>query len=103
VLEQYGYHVTSAAGPAEAIDAARQTRFDLLVTDVVLRTGRGPALAQELRALDPQLKVLLISGYCETTVNRQDPLPNSHFLQKPFTPPTLAAKVRDVLAAGGHA
>jgi CheY-like chemotaxis protein len=100
VLEGCGYRVMTAASPAEA----RQTMAEgneeaaLLLADVVLPGQSGPGLYGDLSASHPSLKVLYISGYADTAVQRVGALGrDAAFLQKPFTPKALAGKVREVL------
>jgi two-component system cell cycle sensor histidine kinase/response regulator CckA len=58
----------------------------------------GRELARRLAAHSPGIKVVFMSGYTENTVNQHGVLePGTHFLQKPFTPAALAAKLREVL------
>jgi CheY-like chemotaxis protein len=98
-LKVHGYRVICASGGAEAIAAAHEhERIDLLLTDVVMPKMNGSELARELRAQFPDLKVLIMSGYTEDTVLRQGLLAASvSFIQKPYTPVSLARKVREVL------
>ena len=59
---------------------------------------RGPALATKLLALDPQMRVLYMSGYTDAMIASQGTIePPGRFLQKPFTPNALAASVREAL------
>lgn len=100
ILEHGGYTVVEAEDAASAVRAAEGHggRIDLLVTDVVMPGLSGPELAERLRASRPGLKVLYLSGYTDDAVVRHGVLHESvNFLQKPFTPAALAAKVRDVL------
>ena len=104
VLLAQGYHVLLAANGAEALPVAGQHKegpIDLLVTDVVLPQLGGIELAHRLRAMYPDIKVLFISGYDRNdpdVINLQDLLAfGSEFLEKPFTPNTLAVKIREVL------
>ena len=77
-------------------------RIDLLLTDVVMPKVNGPELAAKITALRPGLKVLFMSGYTDRAIRVQDRLSSeAPFIQKPFTPQMLAARIREVL--GGQA
>ena len=98
-LRQYGYTVRVAADPAEAIALCEADgRIDLLVTDVVMPLMSGPDLVRRIAALRPELPTLFVSGYTDRALIHQGlRQEGSAFLQKPFTPDTLVAKVREVL------
>jgi len=101
-LKALGYRVLAAATPAEAIAlvAGRTGPLDMLVTDVVLPGMNGRSLAERLIANVPNLKFLLVSGYPDGVTGSGSVLDaHLYFLQKPFTPNALAAKVREVLDA----
>ena len=102
VLQGCGYTILEARDGAEALRVAGQHgRIDLLVSDVVLPRTGGRELAERLAALQPGVRVLFLSGYTEDAVVRHGILEAQvAFLQKPFTPASLAAKVREVLDAG---
>ncbi len=99
-LETYGYTVLAAADAAQALRLVeeRHGQIDLLVTDVVMPQMSGRELVEQLRQRFPTLKVLYVSGYTDDVILRLG-LAQAEvtFLQKPFTPTTLARKVRDVL------
>ena len=58
----------------------------------------GRQLAEELKAARPEIQVLFISGYTETSIVRTGGLGKDEaFLQKPFTPLALARRVREML------
>jgi CheY-like chemotaxis protein len=99
ILEERGYRVQVAGHAAAALALVDGLpRLDLLVTDVVMPGQSGPELATELTSRYPRLRVLYMSGYNESFVGRQGfAQPASRFLQKPFSPETLARKVREVL------
>ena len=96
-LERAGYRVESAANGEEALDLVRAGRqFDVMVTDLVMPGMNGRQVADEVARLSPRTRVLFVSGYFH------DPTVNGsfvHFLQKPFTPVALTAKVREALDA----
>ena len=97
-LEARGYRVLEAAGADAGLALARQESFDLLVTDVVMPGISGPELVSRLRAEGRQLTVLFMSGYTDDALTRYRAADTrTPLLQKPFTPRTLAKKVRDVL------
>ncbi|HEX5660397.1 MAG TPA: ATP-binding protein, partial [Polyangiales bacterium] len=94
-LRSLGYRVVEASGPREALSKALLHDFDLLLTDVVMPDGGGRALAEELTARMPGMKVLFMSGYAYEASTRG--LTGSAFLQKPLTKQKLATQVRRVL------
>jgi CheY-like chemotaxis protein len=96
VLADHGYLVLSAARPGEALDLAERHPgpIHLLVADMVMPEMGGPALARRLLALRPETTVLFMSGYTDQTTDD-----GALFLQKPFTPDTLARTVRAALDA----
>jgi signal transduction histidine kinase/DNA-binding response OmpR family regulator len=101
-LAGHGYHVLAATNGLEALDVAARAdgRIDLLVADVVMPQMGGPALAQRLLALRPDLKVIYVSGYADDALgDRQVLEAGAAFIQKPFPLDTLVRKVREILDA----
>ncbi len=104
-LRRYGYHVIAAANGNEAIAASKDFAgaIDLLVTDVVMPGLSGPEAADRIVAHRPEIRVLFMSGYTESAISHRGVLnPGVAHLQKPFTPETLAEKVRDTLGPAGN-
>jgi len=98
LLGTLSYPVLSAGSGAEALELARQHagEIDVLLCDVAMPGRDGPALAAELLAESPGLKVVFISGFAEDP--SQIPLEHAAFLGKPFTRAELVAKLEEVTA-----
>ena len=100
-LERHGYVVLTAESGSEALRlaAAHQGPIDLLITDVVMPDLRGPDLARRLIEQRPALATLFMSGYMDDALGDDTsslPVPVD-FIQKPFSPSALAARVREML------
>jgi two-component system, cell cycle sensor histidine kinase and response regulator CckA len=101
-LQEFGYGVVEASGGHQALGILerRDTRIDLLITDVILAGMDGPELARRAAELTPDLPVLFISGYTDDEIVRRGLLQKGQpFLQKPFAPEALAAQVTRLLKA----
>jgi CheY-like chemotaxis protein len=101
-LEAQGYVVLAASDAPAALRVVERHggTIHLLVTDVVMPGLSGRELADRLAAQRPGIRVLYMSGYPGDDVVRHGTLPGgSAFLQKPFSPDSLARKVREVLDA----
>ena len=99
VMESAGHRVLRARDAAEAMKLFRRYRkiVDVLLTDVVLPGKNGRELARELRAVDPELKVIFISGYAENVITRQQPRDGAtRYLPKPFSADSLLAEIETV-------
>jgi CheY-like chemotaxis protein len=99
-LERYGYHVL----PAQDADDATTTEgqyigpIHLLLTDIVMPGLNGPDLAQRLVRRRPSMAVLYMSGFAHrVAVDLGSFSAKTSFLQKPFTPVSLATRVRECL------
>jgi two-component system, cell cycle sensor histidine kinase and response regulator CckA len=102
VLKQAGYLVLEAGNGREALllIETHPGAIHLIITDIVMPEMSGKELADRLRTVRPEAKLLFISGYTASAVARDRALePDAAFLQKPFTPGALVAKVREVLDA----
>ncbi|MDB5047505.1 MAG: multi-sensor hybrid histidine kinase [Fibrobacteres bacterium] len=100
ILGRYGFAVLEASSAAEAMDLVeeRPDTVDLVVTDVMLRGEGGHELAESLQSIKPGLRTIFISGHSlESLADRDIIVPADAFLEKPFSPAQLAAKVRTVL------
>jgi CheY-like chemotaxis protein len=102
VLRGYGYVILDADdGPAALrIATTYQGPIDLLLTDVIMPGGLdGRELATHMRAQRPAIKVLYMSGYTQGWLAQAIVDPGQTFMQKPFTPDSLARKVAEMLRA----
>ncbi|MEI6042839.1 MAG: PAS domain-containing protein [Chloroflexota bacterium] len=102
VLHKCGYNVLEAQNGDEAQLLCKRYRgnIHLLLTDIVMPRMNGQEVALQLAPLQPQMKVLYISGYNNQTIVDQTLLEeNGTFLQKPFTPLELTRKVREVITS----
>ena len=100
VLREKGCRVLRAGEGEEAIAlaGAGEEDIDLLITDLVMPRMNGRDLAAELHKTNPRLKVLYISGYIgKASVRIAELGPGTSFLSKPFSPESLARKLRLLL------
>jgi len=100
ILRELGYRVVEAHDGSSALRLLeRQTRVDLLFTDVVLPGGMtGAQVAIQARELRPGLKVLFTTGYARNAIIHHGRLDKGvQLITKPFSAADMAAKVRDVL------
>lgn len=105
VLSEQGYNVLCACDGHDALRMAGEYdgRIHLLITDVIMPHMNGPELAVKLAAVRPEMKILYVSGYSDNDIGDHGVLdPRIELLQKPFTPQTLARKVRDVIRESHH-
>ncbi len=100
VLEMHGYTVLEALDPEDAPPPGQPHPgpIHLVITDVVMPGVSGPELAGRLRAVRPTLRVLCMSGYPESADRPAGEAAWNGWLQKPFNPDGLIAKVRECLA-----
>ncbi len=100
VLSDAGHRVLGASNGRAAFELAQKYPglIDLLVTDVVMPEMSGPDLADQLLKSRPGLIVLFISGYTDHALLHREAIEQgTAFLQKPFLPETLLAKVNALL------
>ncbi|HUE37112.1 MAG TPA: ATP-binding protein [Candidatus Acidoferrum sp.] len=95
ILSEYGYKVFTINNGQKALTllSREDLKVDLLITDVVMPTMGGRELIERARQLQPQLKILCMSG---TSVPPDQQL-GLTYLQKPFTTRDLLSKVRGAL------
>lgn len=106
MVTQFGYAVLTADSGEHALTLYRNHKghIEMLIADVVAPGMSGPMLADRLTALQPDLKVLYISGYDNTHVVQKYVVEKGHaLLSKPFTLEQLKAKMAELLEPAEHA
>jgi CheY-like chemotaxis protein len=106
ILERAGYTVLEATTGADALRLSEEAEptIDLLLTDMVMPDMNGRELAARFYERHPGAATIFMSGYTEDFVLRQGGLdPGVFFIEKPFTPQALSAKVREALGAAAPA
>jgi PAS domain S-box-containing protein len=99
-LKYSGYHVLVAEHAAQALEIldTHPGDLDLVVTDIVMPGESGLELGRHVSERRPDVPVLYMSGYADTSIVRHGTMPKaSHFLQKPFKPGELLRAVRRLL------
>ena len=97
-LTRQGYAVVSASDGDEGLELVRAGgEFDLVVSDVVMPSMDGPAMAREIRKIAPNLPVLFMSGYAEEQLRNEIDFEEMYFIPKPFSVQQIAARVGQVL------
>ena len=99
-LKFYGYNVLDSPHGGSALLTCEQNpgKIDLIISDMVMPQMNGQELVKRLMPLQPQMKVMFISGYSEDMFLERNILdPSILFIQKPFTPVELLRKVREIL------
>jgi two-component system cell cycle sensor histidine kinase/response regulator CckA len=97
VLTRLGYTVMAAADGAEAVELVGKegNHVDLMLTDVIMPQQSGPALHQRILELQPDVKVIYMSGYTGDHIG--DRASDAPLLTKPFTLKQLSDAIRAVL------
>jgi two-component system, cell cycle sensor histidine kinase and response regulator CckA len=101
MVRQFGYAVLTADSGEHALTVYKNLKepIELLIADVVAPGMSGPMLADKLTALQPDLKVLYISGYDDTHVVQKYVVEKGHaLLAKPFTVEELKSKMHELVA-----
>ncbi|HET9992572.1 MAG TPA: ATP-binding protein [Kofleriaceae bacterium] len=94
MLRAGGYQVIAAASAPDALALARTSRFDILLTDLVMPGMSGRELAREIGTVYADVRIVFMSGY-----NPGMPIPASQFLAKPFDRNSLLTALGTQVAA----
>jgi two-component system cell cycle response regulator CpdR len=99
-LEQAGYSVISYDNGMSAYHRLREEPFELLLTDIVMPEMDGIELARRASELDPDIKIMFITGFAAVALNPDSQAPkDAKVLSKPFHLRDLVNEVQKVLAA----
>ena len=91
-LQRVGYEVDSVGCGTEAIPLLEADRFDLLLTDIVMPEMDGIELAQKASAMDPDIRVMFITGFAAVALQSGRTAPEAKMLSKPFHLKDLVAE-----------
>jgi CheY-like chemotaxis protein len=95
-LEKEGYRVQAVGSGAEAIEALKSHKFDLTLVDIKMPEMGGRETVKEIRKLDPQLPVLLVTGSPDLP-DRELQAQAQGWIYKPFRLAQLRSIVRKLL------
>lgn len=99
-LERAGYDVISYDNGADAYQRLKEEPFTLLLTDIVMPRMDGIELARRASALDPDLKIMFITGFAAVTLNNEVQTPkDARVLSKPFHLKDLVNEIEKLLAS----
>lgn len=99
-LENAGYDVVSFGNGVEAYDRLKEEPFTLLLTDIVMPEMDGIELARRAADLDPDLKIMFITGFAAVALNPDSQAPkDAKVLSKPFHLRDLVGEIERMLAA----
>lgn len=98
VLEPQGFHVETAATLQEGLEQIRSRKFDVVLLDVMMPDGRGLDLLAPIRAEDPDMIAIIITGYATIELAMETIKAGAYdFISKPFTPDLLLFSVNQGL------
>ena len=99
-LQNAGYTVASFDNGLSAYNRLREEPFELLLTDIVMPEMDGIELARRATELDPDIKVMFITGFAAVALNPDNHAPRqAKILSKPFHLKDLVNEVTRLLAA----
>lgn len=97
-LERAGYEVVSFGNGVDAYQKLKEEPFTLLLTDIVMPEMDGIELARKASELDPELKIMFITGFAAVALNAEDKaIKDAPVLSKPFHLRDLVNEVERML------
>jgi len=101
LLRRMGFEVLEASGPEAALAHAAGRRIDVLLSDVIMPGLNGPELYHRLRAEQPWVKGIFMSGHTDSILLEHGQLPpGTGYLQKPFSREAFFEAITRLMAAG---
>ena len=99
-LQKAGHDVTAFGEGMSAFECVKEDAFDLLLTDIVMPEMDGIELARRAADLDPELKIMFITGFAAVALNPDNEAPkDAKILSKPFHLRELVQEVDRMMAA----
>ncbi len=99
-LERAGYEVISFGNGVDAYARLKEEPFALLLTDIVMPEMDGIELARRASEMDPDLRIMFITGFAAVTLNADEATPHdAKVLSKPFHLRDLVDEIERLLAA----
>ena len=83
-LENAGYQVSSYDNGLSAYQRLREEPFEMLLTDIVMPEMDGIELARRASELDPDIKIMFITGFAAVSLRAEENVPQAKLLSKPF-------------------
>jgi two-component system, cell cycle response regulator CpdR len=98
-LQTLGYPVEAVSDGQQALDMLARTKFDLLVTDIVMPNIDGITLALKAVRMAPDLRIVMISGYAQERMRAHNMDALAHkIIAKPFSLEEICEAVKEALA-----
>ena len=102
-LENVGYEVVAVGSGTEALPLLKASRFDLLLSDIVMPEMDGIELAQRCAEVSPTTKVMFITGFAAVTLKASREAPQAKVLSKPFHLKDLVMEVERIFGQQAQA
>jgi CheY-like chemotaxis protein len=99
-LKPLGYTMLEASCAVEALELSNffANKIDLVLSDIIMPGMNGPQLVEAIKENQPNIKVIMMSGYTDNAITQQGALQNNYtLLSKPLLPTTIAVKIRNIL------
>jgi CheY-like chemotaxis protein len=101
MLTKVGYRVITAADGNEALTLLENSHFNLIISDVFMPNLNGYALAARIRATNPDVPIILISGYLSQESPKNLLGGSTEFIAKPLDSELIIATVQRLMSSGG--
>jgi two-component system cell cycle sensor histidine kinase/response regulator CckA len=102
ILKSLGYQITAVNSGEEALAVIKpdKSKYDLLLSDIILPKMNGITLTEEVKKILPTIKILLMSGYPREELLKEFPISDKiQIVYKPFTKEIIARNIKKILTA----